>query len=131
LIRCIEREFEQLNGKGEVSASIGMVDEKVPDCWYDGNTSESETEGNNEVSQNRLARVANTESAKPKRRRNTQSTGGQAVTRKVSLKMPENAAEGLQSDLNVDIEKEEKPEETNFPKEEESPVEDTIMSSNI
>jgi hypothetical protein len=113
LIRCIEREFEQLSGKGDIAPSGAMIDEKVPDCWYDGNTSESDTEGNNEVSQNRLARVANTESAKPKRKRNSQSIGV-AGKRKISLKLPDTSNEDV------------------FPNNPENPpVEDTIMSSDI
>ena len=86
LIRCVEREFEPKEG---VEARQGTVDERVPDCWYDGNTSGSDADdgGNLEVSQSRLARV---NAAGPvngvKRRRPAGS--GPPKKRSITLKLP-------------------------------------------
>jgi SWI/SNF-related matrix-associated actin-dependent regulator of chromatin subfamily A member 5 len=80
LLRCVEREFEPKENGGPSSSLC--LDEKVPSCWYDGNTSESDTEGNNEISQNRLDKVV-----VPKRKR---SSGPTAPSKRViSLPLPQ------------------------------------------
>jgi SWI/SNF-related matrix-associated actin-dependent regulator of chromatin subfamily A member 5 len=86
LIRCVEREFEtgSSNASGPVN-SKGGIDEKIPECWYDGNTSESDTEGNHEISQNRLNKMAAETGEGGKRRK----VGSSGKPRKISLKLPE------------------------------------------
>jgi hypothetical protein len=78
----VEREFEPKQVEKEEISSKGTLDERVPDCWYDGNTSGSEGDSM-EVSQSRLAKVNPTGSTKRKRPAN--SSGKR---RSITLKMP-------------------------------------------
>jgi SWI/SNF-related matrix-associated actin-dependent regulator of chromatin subfamily A member 5 len=82
LIRCVEREAES---KVADNTAKGTLDERVPDCWYDGNTSGSENEM--EVSQRRLNKVDPSGQLKRKRPANS---GGTSSNRKrsVTLKFP-------------------------------------------
>lgn len=85
LIRCVEREFEPpKDGAAEAVKPTGTIDERVPECWYDGNTSGSE---NDEVSQNRLAKVSSSAAPAGSKRKRPVSIG--AHKRKtISLKFP-------------------------------------------
>ena len=86
LIRCVEREFESKQNEKEeplLGSLKGTLDERVPDCWYDGNTSGSEGEGDSiEVSQSRLAKVNPNGSTKRKR------PASSGKRRSITLKMP-------------------------------------------
>jgi SWI/SNF-related matrix-associated actin-dependent regulator of chromatin subfamily A member 5 len=85
LIRCVEREVETKHDPTKDEHSKGTLDERVPDCWYDGNTSCSENEM--EVSQRRLNKVTDQSGVVVKRKRSSTSTG-QPKKRSISLKLP-------------------------------------------
>ena len=87
LIRCVEREFEsKTDATAKEETAKGTVDERVPDCWYDGNTSGSDNEGGDglEVSQKRLNKVDATTGLKRKR----SSNNAVPKRRSITLKMP-------------------------------------------
>jgi SWI/SNF-related matrix-associated actin-dependent regulator of chromatin subfamily A member 5 len=98
LIRCVERETE-LSAKQEPSTAKGTLDERVPDCWYDGNTSESDNDM--EVSQSRLSKV--NQSATLKRRRPS-SAAGAAKKRSISLKLPTKSDEVKTEEASATVE---------------------------
>lgn len=83
LIRCVERESE--TSKDEPITAKGTLDERVPECWYDGNTSGSDNDM--EVSHSRLSKV-NLQAA-VKRKRPASGTGAAPKKRSVSLKLPQ------------------------------------------
>jgi SWI/SNF-related matrix-associated actin-dependent regulator of chromatin subfamily A member 5 len=102
LIRCVEREVETKQDvtKEEPSTARGTLDERVPDCWYDGNTSCSENEM--EVSQRRLNRVTDQGTSKRKR---SSAQSGNAKKRSVSLKFqsPPASVKGDDHQITADI----------------------------
>ena len=128
LIRCVEREFEtgSSNTTGVVNSKSG-IDEKIPECWYDGNTSESDNEGNHEISQNRLNKMAAETGEGTKRRK----VGSSGKPRKISLKLPEQASNG--GDIAMDSNAQTVPQEEKLEmKSEAMDVEkEQVISSNI
>ena len=102
LIRCVEREFEsKSDAVAQEETAKGTVDERVPDCWYDGNTSGSDNEGGNglEVSQKRLNKVDPTTGVKRRR------TSGNAAPkrRSITLKMPTVETTGVSGDTDEPV----------------------------